>query len=121
MTAPLLDGLATSTLARRGHRLAGPSSIVWPFLNYIADPYGAFSTFARKYGDPFLLPIPGTPGSAVTGDPEGIRAVFASDPYHFEAFRMEASEQCLGKHTLFFESGAQHKASRKVLGAPFHG
>src|SRR5258706_5154333 len=99
----------------------GPRHILGSFLHYLRDPYGVWGALVRKWGDPFLLPIPGTPGSVVTGDPDGLRVIMGSDPENFDSFRTDATEKLLGRHTLFFESGAAHRASRRVLAAPFRG
>ncbi|MCC6554710.1 MAG: cytochrome P450 [Polyangiaceae bacterium] len=99
----------------------GPSSIIGPFIHYYLDPYGVFSACARRYGDPFLLPLPGTRGTAVACDPEGVKAIIGAEPDTLEAFRHESAAACLGEHSLFFESGAAHRASRRILGPPFHG
>jgi cytochrome P450 family 110 len=104
-----------------GELPAGPRSIIPSFWRYLRDPYGVWSALARKWGDPFLLPIPGTPGTVVTGDPDGLRVIMGSDPDNFDAFRTDATEKLLGRNTLFFESGAAHRASRRVLAPPFRG
>src|SRR5262245_66414287 len=99
----------------------GPRSMLAPFFRYLRDPYGVWSWLERKWGDPFLLPIPGTPGTVVTGDPEGLKVVMGGDPDNFDSFRTDATEKLLGRYTLFFESGATHRASRRVLAPPFRG
>ncbi|WP_437683926.1 cytochrome P450 [Sorangium sp. So ce131] len=99
----------------------GPATIVWPLLRYLTDPHGVFPALARRYGDPFLLPIPGTTGTVVTGDPEGVRAVMGAPPEVFTSFRTEATEQMLGEHSLYFQSGAAHRDARRILSPPFHG
>ena len=98
---------------------AGPSGFLVSFFHYLRDPYGALGAIARRYGDPFLFPIPGTPGTVVCCDPEGVKAVFGSDPEHFVSFQTEATKKILGRNSLFFMSGPPHRAARKVLGAPF--
>jgi cytochrome P450 len=98
----------------------GPRSAIPPVLHYLFSPYTVFPACARRYGDPFHLPIPGTPGTVVTGDPEGIKAVMSADPDTYESFITEATSRILGKHSLFFQSGAPHRAARKLLSPPFH-
>jgi len=90
------------------------------FVHYLLDPHGAFAACARKYGDPFFLPLAGG-GTVVTGDPEGIRAIMGSDPDNFVSYRTDATEAILGPHSLFFQSGSRHRAARRILGVPFHG
>jgi cytochrome P450 len=99
----------------------GPSSIVGTFLRYCVDPYGTFSACARRFGDPFYLPIPGTGGTVVATEPESVGLVLGAVTDTFDAFRTEASALVLGEHTLFFESGLKHRASRRILSGPFHG
>lgn len=98
---------------------AGPSGFVGAFLSYLRDPYGALAAVARRHGDPFLLPIPGTDGTVVCCDPEGVKAVFGADPDQFVAFQTEATKKILGRNSLFFMSGPRHRAARKVLAVPF--
>jgi cytochrome P450 len=99
----------------------GPTGLVLPMLRYIIDPYGALPALARRYGDPFFLPIPGTRGTVVTGAPDGIKTIMSADPETFRSFKLESTELILGERSLFFQSGAAHRAARKVLSTPFHG
>jgi len=94
--------------------------LVGTFLRYLVDPHGAFAAIARRYGDPFFLPI-GDSGTVVTGDPAGIKAIMGSDPDTFESFRTEATNAILGEHSLFFQSGGRHREARRMLSGPFHG
>lgn len=98
----------------------GPSGFLVPFARFVLDPHAFFPWCIDRWGDPFFLALPGTPGTVVTGDPEGIGAIMTADPDTFTSFRMEAIEQQLGKHSLYFQSGAAHKAARRLLGPAFH-
>lgn len=100
---------------------AGPSSILGPLARYLIDPYGVFPACARRYGDPFYLPIPTTRGTVVTGDPEGIREVMTADPDTFEPFKTEALDHVMGKTSLFGLRGPAHREARRVIGPCLHG
>ena len=99
----------------------GPFSILGPLARYLVDPYGVFPACARRYGDPFLLPVPTTRGTVVTGDPEGIREVMSADPETFEPFKTEALEHVMGRTSLFGLRGAAHRSARRAVGPCLHG
>jgi cytochrome P450 len=100
---------------------AGPSSILGPLARYLVDPYGVFPACARRYGDPFHLPIPTTRGTVVTGDPEGIREVMTADPDTFEPFKTEALEHVMGRTSIFGLRGPAHREARRLVGPCLHG
>lgn len=98
----------------------GPATFLPSLLRYLVDPYGVFRALARKYGDPFLFPIPGTRGSVVTGSPEGVRAVIGADREQFVPLVTEATYQLLGECSIFLQAGDHHHEARKIMAPPFH-
>ena len=98
----------------------GPRATPLLSLRFISDPIRTIASCARRYGDPFVLPSPG--GALVTtGDPEGIRAIFSAPPDTFVPYNRDDLSPVLGQHSLFVQSGAEHKAARRLLMPPFHG
>jgi cytochrome P450 family 110 len=79
-----------------------------------------FRALARKYGDPFVFPIPGTPGSVVTGSSEGIASVIGADREHFVPLVTEATFQLLGASSIFLQRSDDHRQARKIMTPPFH-
>jgi cytochrome P450 family 110 len=98
----------------------GPATFMPSMLRYLVDPYGVFRALARKYGDPFLLPIPGTPGSVVTCSAEGVRAVIGADREQFTPLISEATYQLFGRASIFVQHGDDHHQARKLMTPPFH-
>ena len=98
----------------------GPRATPVLSLRFLSDPMGTIASSARRYGDPFTLPSPG--GALVTtGDPEGIRAIFSAPPDTFVPYNRDDLSPVLGERSLFVQSGAEHKAARRLLMPPFHG
>lgn len=98
----------------------GPATFLPSLLRYLVDPYGVFHALARKYGDPFLFPIPGTRGSVVTTSPEGVEAVISADRDQFVPLVTEATHQLFGESSIFLQGGADHRQARKIMTPPFH-
>src|SRR5262245_35223104 len=86
-----------------------------PILRYLRDPHTALPHYARRYGDPFILPVPGTRGTTVTGRPEGLQAIFAAPPDTFEPFASDAHRQVMGPRGFFARSGPPQRAARKLV------
>ena len=100
-------------------KLGGPATATLTLARYMLDPYGVFPALLARYGDPFHLPLPGSPGTIVTGHPEGVRAIIGADPDTFEPWRIEATAILLGEQSLFLQKGERHRAARKLLTPPF--
>lgn len=98
----------------------GPASFFPSLLRYLVDPYGVFRALARDYGDPFLFPVPGTPGAVVTCSADGVKAVVSADRDQFTPFVTEATYQLLGECSIFLQRSDQHFQARKLLTPPFH-
>jgi len=98
----------------------GPTSFVPSLLRYQVDPYGVFRALAKKYGEPFMLALPGTPGTVVTGSAEGARAIIAADREQFVPLVSEVTPQLFGDASIFMQKGDAHRQARKMMAAPFH-
>jgi len=86
-----------------------------------SDPYPLMLDLMRKHEDPMLLPMIGRDPMVITWGPEGAKAVFSADPDTFEPGAVEALEVIVGKGSIFVQSGAAHRRSRKLLAPPFQG
>jgi cytochrome P450 family 110 len=98
----------------------GPRSVLLSTIAYLRDPYGTLLAAARRYGDPFRLPSFLGP-LMVTGDPETVKTIFATDPDAFAAIGADLLAPVLGEHNLILLSGERHRAMRKLQTPPFHG
>ncbi len=98
----------------------GPALFLPSLLRYLVDPYGVFRALARKYGDPFLFPIPGTRGSVVTSSPEGVAAIIGADREQFVPLVTEATYQLFGECSIFLQGSDDHRQARKIMTPPFH-
>ena len=98
----------------------GPASFVPSLLRYQVDPYGVFRALAKKYGEPFLLTLPGTQGTVVTGSAEGARVIIAADREQFTPLVTEVTPQLFGDASIFMQKGDAHRQARKLMAAPFH-
>lgn len=74
----------------------------------------------ERYGDTYRLPTVLGP-AVVTGDPEGVRAIFSADPDTFVPFQPDVTSPLLGETSLVLVSGARHRRDRKLLSPPFQG
>jgi hypothetical protein len=67
------------------HLPPGPASPLVTTLKYLRNPYRTLLEMAQRYGDPYTWPsFMGK--MVVTGDPAGIRTVFAAGPECLGAF-----------------------------------
>ena len=99
---------------------AGPRFPALQAFKLARDTKGFFLETARRYGDPFRLPLP--MGEVVgTGDPEGIREIFTADPALFTPYAVMPLEPVVGRHSLLLLDGLRHRRERKLLTPPFHG
>lgn len=89
-------------------------------VRYTRDPYGVFTKLAARYGDPALVRLPDTPGTVVTGCPEGVRAIIGAD-HHTVAPWRPPSLALLTEDSLFLQSGERHQATRRLLAPLFAG
>jgi cytochrome P450 len=99
---------------------AGPRNTLLITLKYLRDPYGTLLETARRYGEPFMWPS-FLGNMVVTGDPAGIRTLFAADPDTYLALGAELLGPVLGESNLILLGGERHRAMRKLQMPPFHG
>jgi cytochrome P450 len=90
------------------------------FLRSLSDPTDLMLATQREYGDTYLMPTIFGP-VVVTGNPEGIRAIFTADADTFVPFQPDATSPFAGDTSLILVSGARHRRDRKLLSPPFHG
>lgn len=100
--------------------LRGPSFVLGWLFRYTHDPYGVFARLLGRYGDPTLVRLAGTPGTVVTGCPEGVRAVIGADHQTVAPWR-PPSLALLTEDSLFLQSGERHQATRRLLAPLFAG
>jgi cytochrome P450 len=98
----------------------GPRSSLVTTLKYLRDPYRALLEAAKRYGEPYTSPS-FLGKMVVTGEPAGIRTLFAADPDTFLALGAELLGPVLGESNLILLSGERHRAMRKLQMPPFHG
>lgn len=100
--------------------LRGPRTTLFPLLAYLRDPYGASVDAFSRWGDPYRANTAG--GEVVfTGDPEGVRQIFAAEADTFVPFGVDLLGNVIGRSSLIVQGGASHRASRKLLQPSFHG
>lgn len=97
----------------------GPKNPILSSYRYYADALGYLQACARRYGDPFTVPLVGE-HLVMTGDPEGIRQIFMANPDIFDSAATPL-EVLVGKSALVTQSGAAHRRSRKTLTGPYQG
>ncbi len=101
-----------------GKRLPpGPSAFM--LARAMFDLSVTFVDFAKKYGDPFTVPLP-FGATVITYSPEGNKAIFSAEPDTFVSTGADILKGLLDLSVLA-TSGAQHKRQRKLLMPPFHG
>jgi cytochrome P450 len=98
----------------------GPRSSLVTTLKYLRDPYRALLEAAKRYGEPYTSPS-FLGKMVVTGEPAGIRTLFAADPDTYLALGAELLGPVLGESNLILLSGERHRAMRKLQMPPFHG
>jgi cytochrome P450 len=96
----------------------GPSFVLGWLLRYTHDPYGVFAKLLGRYGDPTRFRLAGTPGTVVTGCPEGVRAIIGADHHTLAPWR-PPSLALLTEDSLFLQSGERHQATRRMLAPLF--
>ncbi|HEX8438324.1 cytochrome P450 [Archangium sp.] len=98
----------------------GPRITPLQTFRFMRNPSGLLQECRERYGDPFTLPLP-VGNVVITGDPEGIREVFSSDPSVFEPLGQLPLAPAVGENSLLLMGGQRHKRERKLLMPPFHG
>lgn len=98
----------------------GPRSAL-PQLVHMNDPFPYMVRLAKEYRDPITCPMIGADPMVITWSPEGVREVFSADPDTFAPGANDALSAIVGRGSIFLQSGAQHRRTRKLLTPPFHG
>ncbi|MCX4239942.1 cytochrome P450 [Paraliomyxa miuraensis] len=96
----------------------GPRSSLWSLVRYFRDPMGVMPAMAKEYGETFT--IPGNPPLVCTGDPEGIKAIYAANPDTLEPLSKDLAF-VLGDQSLILIGGPEHRRKRKLMMPPFQG
>lgn len=99
----------------------GPGGGILTTLGIIRDPYGALARHARRYGDPFTIPVPLQGKIVVTADPGAIRSVYGADPDTFGSSAARTLGPFVGAGSVVVLEGGAHRRARKLLNPPFHG
>jgi len=86
---------------------------------FIRDPIALLRSLAARHGPTFRLALLDGP-SVVTGDPDFIREMYASDPGLLDAPN-DIAAPLVGRRSVVVANGALHKHKRKMLAPPFHG
>lgn len=98
----------------------GPRVALLQTARLIKDPYTFHRACRARYGDPYT--IPSLNGRVVcTGDPEGIREIFAADPDTFGPWAADTLRPMLGDGSIIVLRGERHKRERKLLMPAFQG
>ncbi|UQA56173.1 cytochrome P450 [Polyangium aurulentum] len=100
------------------HLPPGPRSQIATLARYFRDPIGCMVPLSQKYGDTLLFP--GKPPLVVTGDPDGIKAIYTADPDTFEPLNQDFGV-FIGARSLLLLGGKEHRRARKLMTPPFHG
>lgn len=90
------------------------------FLRSLSDPTDLMLRTRDRYGDTYRLPTVLGP-VVVTGDPEGVRAIFSADADTFVPYQPDLTSPILGEASLVLVSGARHRRDRRLLSPPFQG
>ncbi len=98
----------------------GPRHPLVVGFRYLRAPYDTVQQTAARYGDPFYWPS-FMGNMVVTGDPQGIKTIYAAEPEAFVAIGAELLGPVLGESNLIILSGERHRAMRKIQTPPFHG
>jgi len=98
----------------------GPSFALLQTARLVKDPYTFHRACRARYGDPYT--IPSLNGRVVcTGDPEGVREIFAADPDTFAPWAADTLRPMLGDGSIIVLRGERHKRERKLLMPAFQG
>lgn len=89
-------------------------------MRLFIDSCGFYQKCIDRFGDPCSI---NTPYGVliVTGDPEGVRQIYAADPDTFEIFAADTVTPFLGRNSLMVSSGPGHRHARRFMLPPFHG
>ena len=97
----------------------GPSFALGWLLRYLRDPYGVFAALTERFGDPFFMRLPETPGTVATGHPDGVRTIVSSDNRTLVPWRLASTAALLTDASIFLQAGDAHHAVRRMLAPLF--
>ncbi|MGL6095672.1 MAG: cytochrome P450, partial [Fimbriiglobus sp.] len=97
----------------------GPRLSAVQRVRYLKNPYRFFRGCRDRYGDVFTVTT--TAKSAVTGHPDGVKAIFTAPPDQFLIRLPAAQKMILGSASLTNFSGEPHRRERRLLAPPLQG
>ena len=98
---------------------AGPRFVLGWLIRYAISPYEVWRALVDRYGDPFFLRLPESPGTVATGTPAGARAIVSADASTLVPWRIPATAALLTDDSIFLQSGDAHRATRRLLAPLF--
>ena len=98
----------------------GPPGSWRPTLQLIRNPRAALESWARQYGDPFLLNALNGP-VVVTGREDLIRTIHGQDPSIYAPFATPTIVPLMGNGSMLILEGEQHRRERRLVMPMFHG
>lgn len=91
-------------------------------LRWMRDPFPFMEDCRARYGETFLLRLPGAPPFVVVTNPEHVREVFAANGDDLRAGEVAGPlAPFLGARSVILLDGPEHMRMRKLLMPPFHG
>lgn len=98
----------------------GPPGSWRPTLQLIRNPRAALESWAKQYGDPFLLNALNGP-VVVTGREDLIRTIHGQDPSIYAPFATPTIVPLMGNGSMLILEGEQHRRERRLVMPLFHG
>lgn len=96
----------------------GPRSRLLSTYRLMQAPTRWFPAWKEQFGDPYTVPaINGT--VVITGEPEGIRQIFAAPGRAYLPFAPQASRPITGERSVFVTSGETHRRDRRLISQSF--
>jgi cytochrome P450 len=91
-------------------------------VNLIARPMEYMDTYARCYGDPFMIRGKRSPGIVYFSSPQALQEIFTASPEVMDAGTGNGVLRfLLGENSLVLLDGSRHQQQRRLLMPPFHG
>lgn len=88
------------------------------FLRFARQPLAFLTECAHRYGDAFMLRLPGRPPLVLFSHPDAVREIFTRDGNEFGVANVMAGA-LLGEHSLLRIEGDQHRRARRMMQPPF--
>ncbi|MBX3192152.1 MAG: cytochrome P450 [Labilithrix sp.] len=96
---------------------AAASTLLW-----MQRPLAYLDACAKRYGEPYAMPLIGFPKIAMFYTPAAVKEVFSDDGSTYAAGKFNKSlSALLGERSVLMLDGAEHMRHRKLLLPPFHG